>query len=175
KGVLEPLLVRQIESDEKGKERFKIIAGERRYRGATRAKLETVPCRVLVLSDEEALEVQLIENIQRADLHPLEEAEGFKQMREVLGRDERNIAQRVAKKVGYITHRLALTDLIPEAKKDFLSDLITLSHALEICRLAPEVQKLALAACYESNYEYDEQTQRQIIKPDKERPARHVR
>src|SRR5205085_8581564 len=85
------------------------------------------------------------------------------------------IAQRVAKKVGYITHRLALTDLIPEAKKDFLSDLITLSHALEICRLAPEVQKLALAACYESNYEYDEQTQRQIIKPDKERPARHVR
>src|SRR5256885_1873967 len=64
KGVLEPLLVRQIESESKGQEHFEIIAGERRYRGATRAKLETVPCRVLFLSDDEALEVQMIENLQ---------------------------------------------------------------------------------------------------------------
>lgn len=175
KGVLEPLLVREIKSETKGENRFEIIAGERRYRGATRAGLETAPCRVLTLSDEEALEVQMIENLQRKDLHPLEEAEGFKHMREVLGIEERDIAQRVAKKVSYVTHRLALTNLIKEAKTDFLKDLITLAHALEICRLAPEVQTLALAACYESKNVLDEESQQWILVPDKERPAVHVR
>jgi ParB family chromosome partitioning protein len=175
KGVLEPLLVRQIAAETESEMRFEIIAGERRYRGATRAELATVPCRVLKLTDAEALDVQLVENLQRADLHPLEEAEGFKHMREVLGYEARDIAQRVAKKVGYITHRLALNDLIKEAKADFLKDLITLAHALEICVLTPEVQTAALAACYEQTQVYNKTAQTWDSVPDKERPARHVR
>jgi ParB family chromosome partitioning protein len=175
KGVLEPLLVRRIEAAEGGEERFKIIAGERRYRGAKKARLETVPCRVLAVSDEEALEVQIIENLQRAELHPLEEAEGFKYMREVLQLDEKTIAQRVAKTEKYITHRLALTDLIKEAKTDFQKNLITLAHALEICVLEPEVQKVALAACYEQNQTWDQTAGSWVYTPDKERPVRNVR
>lgn len=173
KGVLVPLLVRQIEAATKGEERFEIIAGERRYKAALRAGLETVPCIVRTASDEEALEDQIIENLQRADLHPLEEAEGFKQMREISELDERTIAARVGKKVTYITHRLKLTDLIKEAKADFLKGLITLGHALEICRLTPEVQAHALAACYETKQTWTDSGW--VYSPDKEQPARPVR
>src|ERR1700720_4609551 len=73
RGVLEPLLVRPVEP-----ERFEIVAGSRRYRAARIAELQTVPARVREMTDAEALEVQCIENLQREDIHPLEEAQGFR-------------------------------------------------------------------------------------------------
>ena len=79
KGILEPILVRPRGS------RFQIIAGERRYRAATEAGLAEIPCVVRETSDAEMMEIALVENLQRKDLHPLEEADGFKVLRDSYG------------------------------------------------------------------------------------------
>lgn len=169
KGVLQPILVRQI-----GK-RFQIIAGERRFKAAGKAGLKEIPASVRSMTDEEALDAQLIENLQREDVHPLDEADGFLRLKEVTKLEISDIAQRVAKEARYVARRLALTTLIEEAREDFRNELITLAHALEICRLSPELQPYALAACYEKKYVYNREEQTQTQVPDKERPARHVR
>src|SRR5206468_2057377 len=105
--------------------------------------------------------------------HPLDEAEGFRRFKEELKLDLRAIAQRVAKDTRYVARRLALTNLIAEAREDFRRELITLAHALEICRLAPEIQTHALAACYESTTAFNRKQQTDELVPDKTRPARH--
>jgi ParB family chromosome partitioning protein len=169
KGVLQPILVRQI-----GK-RFQIIAGERRFKAAGKAGLKEIPASVRAMTDEEALDAQLIENLQREDVHPLDEADGFLRLKEVTKLEISDIAQRVAKDARYVARRLALTTLIEEAREDFRDELITLAHALEICRLSPELQPYALAACYEKKYVYNREEQTQTQVPDKEKPVRHVR
>jgi len=77
--------------------------------------------------------------------------------------------------LSYVARRLALTNLIAEAREDFRKERITLGHALEICRLAPEIQTGALAACYETTTLFNEQEHTYSQMPDKQRPARHVR
>jgi ParB family chromosome partitioning protein len=168
-GIIQPILVRPV-----GK-RFQIVAGERRFKAANQAGLKEIPASVKNLSDEEALDAQLIENLQREDVHPLEEAEGFLRMKNVSKLEIPEIAQRVAKDQRYVARRLALTDLIEEAREDFRNDLITLAHALEICVLSPNLQPFALAACYERNSVWSQKEQTYTHRPDKEKPARHVK
>ncbi|MBA3715798.1 MAG: ParB/RepB/Spo0J family partition protein [Pyrinomonadaceae bacterium] len=156
-GVLQPILVRQTKATSGEGARFEIVAGERRYQAAKLAERSEIPARVETLSDEEALQVQIIENLQREDVHPLDEAQGFKHLQEVARIGLSDIAQRLARDVRYATRRLALTNLIEDAQTEFCNELITLAHALEICRLSPEIQ--ALAACYERTSRWNQKEQ----------------
>src|SRR5665213_3916698 len=115
-GVLSPLLVRPL--TERG---FEIVAGARRYRAAQMAESETVPVRIVNLTDAEALEAQLIENLQRRDVHPLEEAQGF---RALLNLEEpkysvEQIAVKTGKSPAYCAQRLKLTELVPAVVEAF--------------------------------------------------------
>lgn len=144
KGVLVPLLVRPIQD---GAAKFEIVAGARRYRAAKQACLLELPARVLALSDAEALEMQVVENLQREDVHPLEEAAGYATLmtRNKLAAEE--IAVRIGKSVRYVYARLQLATLIDEVQKAFLDEKISASHAILMARLQPAQQKEALANC----------------------------
>lgn len=174
-GVLQPILVREVAASRAGKTKYQVVAGERRFRAARLAGLKEIPAHVRAMSDEEAFSAMLIENLQRVDVHPLDEADGFSRLREFQELGIADIAQRVAKDERYVARRLALTNLIEEAREDFRSEAITLAHALEICRLAPEIQVEALAACYERKTVWNQKDHTSLHLPDKERPTRHVR
>lgn len=173
KGVLQPILVRAIEVA--GATKYQIIAGERRFRAASMAGLTEIPALIKVMNDADALSAQLVENLLREDINALDEADGFLRLKDELNLDVRKIAQRVAKDARYVARRLALTNLIEEGREDFRTERLTLAHVLEICRLAPEIQCEAIAACYETKAVQNEKRDGYDYVPDKERPARHVR
>jgi ParB family chromosome partitioning protein len=106
KGVLEPILVRQLEPN-----RYQIISGERRFRAATLAGLDEIPAIELDATDREALEIALVENIQRKDLTPFEEAEGFQFLQEKFGYTHEKISQVLGKSRTTITEALQLNDI----------------------------------------------------------------
>lgn len=141
KGVLVPLLVRPRDLDASTDlNQFEILAGARRYRAAKAAGLKQVPVLIRDLDDTQALEVQVIENLQRADVHPLEEAEGYKQLLEKGKYDVESLAAKVGKSVSYVYQRLKLADLVPAAKKAFFEEKITAGHAILLARLQPKDQ-----------------------------------
>lgn len=175
KGVIQPILLRPHQVEGNSPVRYRIIAGERRYRASQAAGLTEIPTIIWEVKEGEELDLQLIENLQREDVHPLDEALGFERMKEGLQLDIKALAQRLGKDARYIARRLALCELIPEARQDFRQEKITLGHALEICRLALEIQADALAECYESKMVWDEEQQTNILVPDKEKPVRNVR
>lgn len=174
-GVWQPILVREIKPARANGAKYQIVFGERRWRASRQAGLKEIPARVKAMNDEEALGAQIVENLQREDVHPLDEADGFLRLREEMKFSVRDIAQRVAKDVRHVARRLAPTSLIEEAREDFRKERITLAHALEICRLAPEIQPDALAACYETKSVFNRKANTYEYEPDKTRPARHVR
>jgi ParB family chromosome partitioning protein len=118
KGVLEPILVRGLAEDEaapRGVE-FLIISGERRYQAARRAGLTEVPAIVMEVGQDEALEIALIENLQRKDLTPFEEAEGYRALREVHGYTHEEVSHAVGKSRSSVTESLALLKLSGEVR-----------------------------------------------------------
>ena len=117
-GVLQPLLVRPL--DDFG-ERYEIVAGERRWRAAQAAGLAEVPVLVRRMDDGEALEAALLENVQRTDLTPLEEAQGYRRLIDQFGHTQEALADRVGKSRPHITNLLRLLTL-PEALKAMLDD-----------------------------------------------------
>jgi ParB family transcriptional regulator, chromosome partitioning protein len=131
KGVLEPILVRPLESG-----RFRIIAGERRFRAALEAGLAEVPCIELDVPDNEVLEIALIENLHRRDLHPFEEAAGYASLSEKHGYTQQRIASSVGKSRVSVTEAMSLLD-IPEdlREKCRRADIAARSVLLEIARL----------------------------------------
>jgi len=148
-GVLSPLLVRPL--TENG---FEIIAGARRYRAAQMADLPTVPVRIVHLSDAAALEAQLVENLIRAEIHPMEEAQGF---RALLDLDEpkysiEQIAAKVGKTPVFVASRLKLADLAPAAVDAFCANEIGVGHALLLAKLPADQQGQALSACFKEVY-----------------------
>jgi ParB family transcriptional regulator, chromosome partitioning protein len=148
-GVLSPLLVRP--QTENG---FEIVAGARRYRAAQMAELATVPVRIVNLSDAEALAAQLVENLIRSEIHPMEEAEGFARL---LALDEpkytiEQIAGRVGKAPSFVASRLKLIDLMPEVVEAFYSNDIGVGHALLLAKLPADQQSEALSACFKESY-----------------------
>ena len=141
KGVLEPLLVRPIPGG-----RFRIIAGERRFRAALEAGLAEVPCIELDVADSEVLEIALIENLHRRDLHPFEEAEGFSGLKEKHGYTQQQIADSLGKSRVSVTEAMSLLD-IPEELRDECrrADIEAKSVLLEIARLRdPEKMREAI-------------------------------
>ena len=131
-GVLQPLLVRQ--RDGKGA-KFELVAGERRWRAAQKAGLKEVPIVVRKLSDAKALEHSLVENLQREDLNPIEEADGYRALTDEFGLTQDQIAERVGKDRSTVANALRLLKL-PAAIKDDLSEgKITAGHARAILSL----------------------------------------
>ena len=144
-GILQPLLVRPVD----GGKKFEVVFGHRRLAAAKTAKLEDVPCAVRQLTDQEALEIGLIENLQREDVHPLDEADGYRKLMKEAGYDAPAIAAKVGKSVSHVYQRLKLAELIPAAADAFGADQITAGHAIQIARLQPKYQKEALEECFE--------------------------
>lgn len=142
-GVLVPLLVRPVNGH------FEIIAGARRYRAARAAELASLPVRIKEIGDNEALELQILENLQREDVHPLEEALGYKTLLDRPGYDVAAIAAKVGKSESYVYQRLKLSELIMPAQKAFFEDRITAGHAILIARLQPKDQEKALEVAFD--------------------------
>src|SRR5258708_7169868 len=158
KGVLSPLLARRVNGH------FEIVSGARRYRAAQRAGLPEVPVRIVVLDDAEILETQIIENIQRADVHPFEEAQGFRTLleREGAGYTIEKIAAKTGKAAAYIAKRLRLLDLIPLVAEAFTAGHIGIEHALLIAKLGADAQEKALAHCFDGYYAAND-TERSLV------------
>ncbi|MGB2642183.1 MAG: ParB/RepB/Spo0J family partition protein [Candidatus Acidiferrum sp.] len=150
--MLSPLLVRR----EKG--HFEIVAGARRYRAARLAGLREVPVRVATLTDEEALETQIIENLLRSDIHPFEEARAFRDWldRTGAGYTVEKLATRTGKSATHIARRLRLLDLVPPAAEAFTRGQVGVEHALLIAKLAPGVQEEALRHCFDGYFAADD-------------------
>jgi ParB family chromosome partitioning protein len=100
--VLQAILVREIAAPKSGKAKYQIVAGERRFRAAKLAGLKEIPAQVKSMTDEEALGDQLVENLQREDVHPLDEADGFLRLKEEMKLSVRDIAERLAKDARYV-------------------------------------------------------------------------
>lgn len=146
RGVLEPLLVRPIS----GSPRFQLIAGERRFQAALEAGFSHVPCIELRLSDQEALEVALVENLQRKDLTPFEEGEGYRTLHEKYGYTHEQIARAVGKSRTTITEALrlltippAIRDLCRHADITAKSMLLLIARAESIADMERLVQEIA--------------------------------
>jgi ParB family chromosome partitioning protein len=152
KGVLLPLLVRPVNGH------YEIVTGERRYRASKLAGRSSVPATVRELTDEECLEIQLIENLLRMDLHPFEEAQGFRALldREGGGYTIEKLAAKTGKNASFIAKRLCLLNLIPSVAEVFAAGRIGVEHALLIAKLAPEVQEDALRHCFDGYYAADD-------------------
>lgn len=142
KGILEPLLVRPHVNGDGTK--YEVVAGERRFRGARLAERETAPCIVQDLTDLEVLEVQTIENLQRDDVHPLEEAEGYVALMKAGEYDEGRIAERIGKTRAYVYRRVQLVNLIPALKRIFTDGELGVGHAELLSVLKPEEQARVL-------------------------------
>ena len=148
KGVLSPLLVRRTN------DHLEIVSGARRFRAAQRAGLREVPIRIAVLTDEEALETQIVENLLRSDIHPFEEAQGFRALldREGAGYTVEKIAAKTGKAASFIAKRLRLLDLVPPVAEAFTAGHIGIEHALLIAKLAADVQETTLTHCFDGYY-----------------------
>lgn len=143
-GILNPLLVRPLDpaAPDGG---YQILAGARRFRAAAKAGLPQVPAIVRDLDDTAAFEVVVIDNLQRADLHPLEEAYGYHQlMRPSVGYSVGRVADRVGRSISYVYDRLKLLSLTKEAQQLFREGAITTAHAVILARLTPADQKRAI-------------------------------
>lgn len=136
KGVLEPILVRPHGG------RFQIIAGERRYRAAVEAGLDEVPCVIREASDAEVMELALVENLQRRDLTPFEEADGLMVLAETYGYTHERMAERLGKSRTVVTETLALATMPePVRERCRLADIQSKSLLLQIVRQG-EVEKM---------------------------------
>jgi ParB family chromosome partitioning protein len=144
-GVLTPLLVRPAKHGP-GAIKYEILAGERRYRAAKAAELAAVPCIVRRLEDSEALELMLIENLQRADVHPIEEARGFQQMMNLGRYTPTQLAAKMGKDESYVRRRVHLLKLFEGFQVLFEKGDIQLAHAQELCRLTEGEQRRAMKA-----------------------------
>ena len=146
-GLIQPIVARP------NADGFEIVAGARRYRAAQLAELTEIPTRVVTLTDEQALEWQLIENSQRVDVHPYEEAQGFQRLLDLPGYDVAALAEKTGKSESLVYARLALLQLIPEVAEAFQQERITASHASLLARLPQDRQKDAFEKCWRMDWQ----------------------
>ncbi len=139
-GVLQPILVRPRDAG-----RYQLIAGERRWRAAHIAGLDDVPAMIEDIDDDTALEIAIIENLQREDLSPLDEALMYDRMTHEHGYSIRKLAQKLGKDKGYIENRLRLADAPAEVKQLVSLRKDTLSHAYELLKVDDPKKRRRLA------------------------------
>ncbi len=130
KGILQPLLVREVTPGF-----YELVAGERRYQAAKMAGLERVPVIVKDLSPQEVLELALIENLQRKDLNPIEEARGYQRLIDEFGLTQEEVAQKVGKDRSTIANALRLLKLPEDLQEDVLTGRISAGHARALLSL----------------------------------------
>lgn len=140
-GVLQPILVRPLDDGA-----FQLIAGERRWRASKAAGLATIPALVEEIDDDTALEIAIIENLQREDLSPLDEASMYDRMVREHGYSVRRLAQKLGKDKGYLENRLRLADAPEEVRELVSLRKDTLSHAYELMKVEDPKKRKRLAA-----------------------------
>ena len=147
-GVLQPVLVRPSPGGKTGF--YELVAGARRYRASKLAGRETIPASVRELTDTQCLELQLIENLQRADVHELDEARGYAALMQLQPETYtvETLAERIGRSEKYVYARLRLTQLVEEVQQAFYAAKLTVAHAFEIARLQPNDQRRALQECF---------------------------
>ena len=140
RGILQPILVRPVGTG--GERRYEIVAGERRWRAAAAAQLHDMPVVIRDLDDAAAFEIALVENIQRADLNPIEEAEGFRRLMDDHGHTQDGLAKIVGKARSHVANLLRLLELSPEIRDLVATGELPLGHAKALMTAA---DPLALA------------------------------
>jgi len=138
-GLISPITVRPHPKAAGRAGMYELVVGERRWRAAKKAGLPVIAAIVRELTDKQVLEIQLIENVQRVDVHPLEEADGYEELLEKHGYDVDGIAAKTGKSTSYIYARLKLGALAPYPRKCFLEDRLSASIALLVARV-PDVK-----------------------------------
>lgn len=165
-GVLQPLLVQK-----KGRY-YEIIAGERRWRASRAAGLKEVPCIVREFSRQETMEVSLIENIQREDLNPIEEAEAYKTLSDEFHLTQEEIARKVGRSRAAVTNSLRLLKLTPEVRQMVVAGDLSMGHARAILSIEdPDYQAAAASQVVEKQLSVRETEQlvKRILEPPKQR------
>ena len=138
-GVLQPLIVREINGN------FELIAGERRLRAAEAAGLKTIPVIITTASDEKALQLALIENLQREDLNPIEEAEGYALLQKQFGLTQEKVAEQVGKARASVANSLRILDLSDIIRKHVADGLLSIGHAKVLLTLDSSLEQEKLA------------------------------
>ena len=139
-GLIQPITVRRLDSGY-----YQIIAGERRWRAARIAGLREVPVRVIEADDKLATELALVENLQREDLNPLEEALGYKRLLDEYGMTQEEAARRVGKSRPTVTNALRLLNLAPEVQQFVEQGLLSAGHARALVGVKPEEAQIDAA------------------------------
>ena len=135
-GILQPLIVTQVGSA------FQLVAGERRFRAAKMLDLKTVPCIVRTATDQQKLELALVENVQREDLNPLEEAAAYKQMIDEFSLTQEEAAKKVGKKRSTIANSLRLLNLPVRIQEALQQNKITVGHAKVLMEIDDQAKQL---------------------------------
>jgi ParB family chromosome partitioning protein len=136
KGILQPLLVRSLTAQETD---FELIAGERRWRAAQRVGLHDVPIIIRQISDSDALEIALVENLQREDLSPLEEAEAYSRLMEEFGRTQASLAEAVGKSRSHVANMIRLLSLPAPVRRRLDEGELSAGHARALLAAADPV------------------------------------
>ncbi len=140
RGLLQPILVRPIPGE---RDAFQIVAGERRWRASQKAGLHEVPIVVRNLNDQEVVEIAIIENVQRADLNPIEEARGYQALIDLFGHTQEEIAKTIGKSRSHVANTLRLLALPPRVRDLLFDEKLSAGHARAIAA-APDPETLAL-------------------------------
>ena len=138
-GLIQPIVLRKVS---KG---YEIVAGERRWRAARLIGIKELPCIIRELTDEENMLLAIIENMQREDLNPIEEAEGISQMIDTYGLTQEQVSKSVGKSRPYITNSLRLLKLIPEVRELLADGSISTGHAKALVSVIDEERQLSIA------------------------------
>ena len=145
-GLIQPITVRKLP---KGSEhKFEIVCGERRYRATAIAGLEEIQCVVRELDDKQAFAAMIIENLQRKDVDPMEEAAAFHKLYTEGTMKIAEIAKMLGKSSSFVTSRIQLNSIIPEFENLMRNGTLYLVHLLEICKLTPEQQQVLFRDCF---------------------------
>jgi ParB family chromosome partitioning protein len=163
-GIIQPLVVRR-----KG-DRFEIIAGERRWRAAQKAGLHKIPCVVKDVASENVLELSLIENIQREELNPIEEANAFKRLLEMRDLTQEEVARRVGKERSSITNALRLLRLPAELQRLVEEEKLSMGHARALLSVDSAQHQISLARQITSKTLSVRETE-QLVKRSQDAPA----
>lgn len=141
-GVLQPILVRRMPGGKR--DEYELVAGERRWRASQMAGLTEIPAMIRNLDDEESLAIALIENLQREDLNPIEEARGLRELQERLSLSQEELANRVGKSRPAVANALRLLSLPESIQDDILKGGLSAGHARAILAIADQEAQLAL-------------------------------
>jgi len=140
-GILQPVILRKKDNEDT----YELVAGERRWRAAKIAGIQTIPAIVKELSDTDVMEIALIENLQREDLNPLEEAEAYKKLLDEFGLTQEELSKRVGKSRSKIANTVRLLNLENEIKLLISKDQITAGHARALLAIEDTEERLKLA------------------------------